>query len=40
MLPKSPAGNWIILKWILGKEFGVVCTGLMWLRIVTGGGLL
>jgi hypothetical protein len=27
----------VILKW---KDDGVLCTGLMWLRIGTGGGLL
>jgi hypothetical protein len=30
----------IILKWILGKYGGKVCTGCTWLRIGTSGGLL
>jgi hypothetical protein len=30
----------IILKWILNKWDGWTCTGLIWLRIGTGGGLL
>jgi hypothetical protein len=29
-----------ILKWILRKSGGRVWTGLIWLRIGTGGGLL
>jgi hypothetical protein len=30
----------IILKWILKKRYGEAWTGLSWLRIGTGGGLL
>jgi hypothetical protein len=30
----------IILKWILKKWYGGAWTGLIWLRIGTGGGLL
>jgi hypothetical protein len=30
----------IILKWILEKYDGVLCTGLIWLRIGTSGELL
>jgi hypothetical protein len=33
------AGGSIILKWVL-KKFGVVWTGLIWLRIGTSGELL
>jgi hypothetical protein len=33
-------GGWIILKWISGRYYEVVCTGLIWLRIGTNGGLL
>jgi hypothetical protein len=33
-------GGTIILKWILGREDGVVCAGLIWLRIGINGGLL
>jgi hypothetical protein len=29
-----------ILKWIFKKWNGGACTGLIWLRIGTGGGLL
>jgi len=31
-------GN-IILKWIFRKWDGATCTGLIWLRLGTGGGL-
>jgi hypothetical protein len=33
-------GGWIILGWILEKRDGVKWTGLVWLRIGTGGELL
>jgi hypothetical protein len=33
-------GGRIILGWILEKWDGVMCTGLVWLRIWTGGELL
>jgi hypothetical protein len=33
-------GGWIILNWILETEDGIVWTGLMWLRLRNGGGLL
>jgi hypothetical protein len=33
-------GQKIILKWIQKKEAGVVWTGLIWLRIMTGSRLL
>jgi hypothetical protein len=33
-------GGWIILKWILERQVGVVWTELVWLRIGTSGGLL
>jgi hypothetical protein len=33
-------GGWIILGWILEKWDGVMKTGLVWLRIGTGGELL
>jgi hypothetical protein len=33
-------GEWIILRWILEREAGVVLTGLFWLRIGIGGELL
>jgi hypothetical protein len=29
----------IILEWILGKYGGKLCTGFIWLRIGTSGGL-
>jgi hypothetical protein len=32
-------GGWIILRWILERQDGVVWTGLVWLRIGTKGGL-
>jgi hypothetical protein len=32
-------GGWTILKWILERQDGMVWTGLIWLRIGTGGGL-
>jgi hypothetical protein len=36
-----PRRRWrIILKWILKKWDGEAWTGLIWLRIGTGGGLL
>jgi hypothetical protein len=33
-------GGRIILKWILEISDGVVRTGLIWLRIGTGGGVM
>jgi hypothetical protein len=33
-------GEWIILKWILKRQDGVIWTGLIWLMIGTSGGLL
>jgi hypothetical protein len=33
-------GGWIILGWILGRWDGVIWTGLVCLRIETGGELL
>jgi hypothetical protein len=33
-------GEWIILGWILERQDGIVCTGLVWLRIGTGEELL
>jgi hypothetical protein len=33
-------GGWIILGWILERQFEVMWTGLVWLRIRTGGELL
>jgi hypothetical protein len=30
----------IILRWILEKQYGMVWTGFIWLRISTSGGLL
>jgi hypothetical protein len=35
-----PRCRWIILKWIIDRQDGVVWTGLIWLRIWTSGGLL
>jgi hypothetical protein len=42
---KSPLGSrrlggWIILRWILERRDGVSWTGLVWLRLGTGGELL
>jgi hypothetical protein len=31
--------GWTILKWILERWDGMVCIGLIWLRIGTSGGL-
>jgi hypothetical protein len=39
-LEDQDVGGWIILRWILERDVGVVWTGLVWLRIVTGGELL
>jgi hypothetical protein len=33
-------GGWVLLKWILAREDGVVWTELIWLRIRASGGLL
>jgi hypothetical protein len=33
-------GGWIILGWILGRWYGVMWTGLVKLKIGTGGELL
>jgi hypothetical protein len=33
--------NWrIILKWLLKKSGGRICTGFIWLKTRTGGGLV
>jgi hypothetical protein len=37
---KTDVGWRIILKFILGRQNGVVWTVLIWLRIVTSGGFL
>jgi hypothetical protein len=37
---KKNIGGWIISKWILEREGGMVWTGLSWLRIGNSGGLL
>jgi hypothetical protein len=39
-LEDKDTGEWIILKWNLEMQDGVVWTGLTWLRIGTSGGLL
>jgi hypothetical protein len=36
---KDPDVDGIILKWIFKKWDGAAWTGLIWLRIGTGGGL-
>jgi hypothetical protein len=36
----NEVGEWIILGWILERWDVVMCTGLVWLRIGTGGELL
>jgi hypothetical protein len=33
-------GTWIILTWILARYDGMICTGLIWLRIGASDGLL
>jgi hypothetical protein len=33
-------GGWIIFGWILERYDGVIWTGLVWLRIGTGGEIL
>jgi hypothetical protein len=33
-------GGWIIFRWILERQDGVVYTKLVWLRIKSSGGLL
>jgi hypothetical protein len=33
-------GGWILLRWIVERWDGMMCTGLVWLRIRTGGELL
>jgi hypothetical protein len=33
-------GGWIILKWIVERQDGMVWTGWNWLRIRNSGGLL
>jgi hypothetical protein len=37
-----PRRRWVdnIKKWILKRKDGIVLTGLVWLRVGTGGGLL
>jgi hypothetical protein len=39
-LGRPSVGGWIILGWILERCDGVMWTGLVWLRIGTGGELL
>jgi hypothetical protein len=39
-LGRPRRSEWIILGWILERCNGVMCTGLVWLRIGTGGELL
>jgi hypothetical protein len=39
-LGRPRRNGWIILKWILERQNGVVWTGLIWLKIETSGGLL
>jgi hypothetical protein len=39
-LGRPRLGGWIILGCILERWDGVMCTGLIWLRIGTGGELL
>jgi hypothetical protein len=34
------AGGWILLRWILDREFGEELTRLIWLKIGTSGELL
>jgi hypothetical protein len=38
--PEVDVGGWIILGFILERWDGVMWTGLVWLRIGTGGELL
>jgi hypothetical protein len=33
-------GDWIILKWIFERQYGVVWTAPIWLRTETSGGPL
>jgi hypothetical protein len=33
-------GGWTILKWTLERQDGMVWIGLIWIRILTSGGLL
>jgi hypothetical protein len=33
-------GGWIILRWNLDEYDGMLLSGLIWLRMGTGGGLL
>jgi hypothetical protein len=33
-------GGWVILRWNLERLVGVMWTGLVWLRIGTGGEIL
>jgi hypothetical protein len=39
-LEDQDVGGWIVLKWILERQDGMVWTELIWLRIWTSGGLL
>jgi hypothetical protein len=36
----TDVGEWTIIKCILKRSGGLVCTASIWLRIRTGGGLL
>jgi hypothetical protein len=40
LLGRPRHSGWMILGWILERWDGVMCTGLLWLRIGTGGELL
>jgi hypothetical protein len=34
-LGSPEVGGWVILQWILEREDGLVCIGLIWLKIGT-----
>jgi hypothetical protein len=40
LLGKPRHSGWIILRWILERQYGVLWTGLVWLRTGTVGELL